>query len=340
MAISMRDQVFISYHRGDRVWMHELRKYLRPMEQFGLVSIWSDEEIPAGAKWLDELQAALAKAKVAVFLVTQDFLNSEFIREFELKPLLSAAETGEVSIVWIPVRASGYKQMEFAPIQSIIPPDNPVAQMDEGVRDKVWVTISEKIDEPARPSQTNRTLGVAVAPPGLTIAHADAQPPAHTQLLIDIQSELRHGKLRDASIAKTLLERLSEAPGLELSDDYNRIWTKVGISGLRASDELLRRLDSSAGIRDWQLDFFAAVAPVLVGTTKCLKQSSEAQALLLRLCESLANRLKLSLEWPDDADQRNGRANSIYTACLDARELESEDVVFELSKLTIHLLKQ
>ncbi|MCC6124302.1 MAG: toll/interleukin-1 receptor domain-containing protein [Pirellulales bacterium] len=150
MASSSQDQIFISYCRKDKRWLDDLHTHLQPYLRDGSLSAWSDEQIEPGSRWLEEIRAALAKTKVAVLLVTPDFLASDFIHENELTPILKEAESGGVIILWIHVRASAYKKSPLRNYQAVIDPIKPLAQM-KADRDATWVKICEVIDKTINP---------------------------------------------------------------------------------------------------------------------------------------------------------------------------------------------
>jgi len=93
----------------------------------------------------NRIQAALARTRVAVLLVSPDFLASDFIHEKELGPLLAAAEAGGVRILWVPLRPSAYEETSLKDLQAVSPPDKPLAQMSKADRDAAWVLVCKEI---------------------------------------------------------------------------------------------------------------------------------------------------------------------------------------------------
>src|ERR1017187_6241080 len=139
-----RDLVFISYSHKDKKFLEELLLHLKPLVRARQLCAWSDKQISPGAVWFDDIKNALMSSRVAVLLVTKDFLASDFIDEHELGPLLSGAEKSGVRIIWIPVRACSYRESVLKNYQAVIPPDKPLAEM-KAERDRAWVRVCEEI---------------------------------------------------------------------------------------------------------------------------------------------------------------------------------------------------
>jgi hypothetical protein len=140
-----RDQVFISYCHRDDKWLKMLRIHLEPYVRSAMIAVWDDTEISPGTLWMDSITRALAAAKVAVLLVSPDFLASHFIAEQELPPLLEAAKRAGVVILWVPVRSSSYEVTPIAEYQAVHPAGRPLASLTPAARDKALVKISELI---------------------------------------------------------------------------------------------------------------------------------------------------------------------------------------------------
>jgi Leucine-rich repeat (LRR) protein len=143
---TMRNGIFISYSHQDKTWLDQLQKQLKPLvRNQSIITPWDDTQIQPGAEWRKEIDKALATAKVAILLVSPDFLASDFIANNELPPLLDAAENEGLTIIWIPIRYSSYEETEIAKYQAAHSPSKPLASLSESDRDQAWVTICQHI---------------------------------------------------------------------------------------------------------------------------------------------------------------------------------------------------
>ena len=144
---NIRNQVFISYSHQDKKWLDELQKHLKPFDINHLISVWTDTKIKPGEEWYQEIQKALVTAKVAILLVSPNFLASDFINEEELPQLLDKAEKNGLTIFWIPISDSAYRETAIAKYQAAHTPDVPLDDLSQAGRNKALVKICERLKE-------------------------------------------------------------------------------------------------------------------------------------------------------------------------------------------------
>ncbi len=81
-------KIFVSYSHADTKHMDRLLVHLAPLKNEAELEVWTDKQIAGGDAWAPAIEQAVASATLAIFLVTADFLNSDFIARKEVPPLL------------------------------------------------------------------------------------------------------------------------------------------------------------------------------------------------------------------------------------------------------------
>jgi hypothetical protein len=112
-----------------------------------LVDLWDDSRLVPGDDWRVELSEAINTAKVAILLVSADFLASQFIVENELPPLLAAAKSSGVVILPVVVGASRFDRTPtLSCYQAVNEPSQPLSTLPVAEREKVWVRVANAVE--------------------------------------------------------------------------------------------------------------------------------------------------------------------------------------------------
>jgi serine/threonine protein kinase len=141
----MPDQIFISYSHKDSSWMELFRTMLAPAASKGLVDPWSDQRIKPGDDWREEIRDALGRARVALLLVTAEFLKSPFIVEKELRSLLATANDGALRLFWVPISDSLVEYTALGRLQPACDPNRQLASLNSAEQRNMVAEICRKI---------------------------------------------------------------------------------------------------------------------------------------------------------------------------------------------------
>jgi len=135
----------VSYSHKDKKLFEEFNTMLSPAKRDGIVDVWDDKRIEPGAKWKDQIECALSSAKVAVLLVSQNFLASDFVAKHELQPLLKAAQDEGLTVFWIYLSSCLYQRTEIATYQAAHDLVKPLDRLDKPHRQAVLSEVCEKL---------------------------------------------------------------------------------------------------------------------------------------------------------------------------------------------------
>lgn len=159
--------VFISYAHADNEdpdpkmrWLNRLRTHLRPLEFEGQVTICSDQDIAIGDNWHEHIQTHLNGARVAVLLISSNFMASEYIRSSEVPVLLRRAKEQGTKILPVLVSPSRFSKAKFkypdpetgpdeftlASLQSAGTPDKTLIEMNGGEQERTLLVVAERVE--------------------------------------------------------------------------------------------------------------------------------------------------------------------------------------------------
>ena len=139
----LRTSAFLSYAHLDDAFKNALLGHLKPLK--GQIDIWSDEQIGVGQDWEIEIRSAMDRTRMAICLVSPDFLASDFITDVELPYFVQKAEAKELVLFWVPIRASVYEFTVLAKYQAAWDPRRPIDSMERPQQDSAWVSIATKM---------------------------------------------------------------------------------------------------------------------------------------------------------------------------------------------------
>jgi len=136
----IRNKVFVSYSHKDRKFLDEIKKHFKPFLK--KIDFWDDSKIDPGQKWKEEIRKAISQTKVAISLVSADFLASDFISTDELPPLLKAAEDEGAVILIVILKPCLFKEFsELSQYQAINYQGKPLIKMDEAEQQELYVNL-------------------------------------------------------------------------------------------------------------------------------------------------------------------------------------------------------
>lgn len=134
-------EVFCSYSHKDELLRNDFEACVAVLAQQGLARIWYDRQILAGDHWTAEIEEHLNSADIITFLVSADFLASEYCYKKEVRRALEREARSEVLVLPIIVRPCDWTDAPFAHLQGI--PAGAKAVTAWTNRDEAWTDVAK-----------------------------------------------------------------------------------------------------------------------------------------------------------------------------------------------------
>ncbi len=138
--------VFISYSHKDETCKDRLVSHLGVLQHEGLLDLWDDRRIGGGEDWEKEIEEAMAKANVAILLVSRHFLTSKFILGTEVPTFLKRRDEEGMRIFPIIAESCAWKQVKWLSRMNLRPKDGkPISGGNKHQIDTDLAAIAEEV---------------------------------------------------------------------------------------------------------------------------------------------------------------------------------------------------
>jgi len=143
------NSIFISYSRNDSKWLDRVKLHLKVLSYENQnFEVWDDTRIKSGKKWKEEITIALNKCRIAILLISTDFLASDFIRSDELPSILKNAEKKGTIILPLIIHPSRFiKDKYLSVFQAVNDPQKPLSKLSLPEQDEILVKLTNDVED-------------------------------------------------------------------------------------------------------------------------------------------------------------------------------------------------
>jgi len=111
--------VFISYSHKDELIKEELENHFSGLRRNGLINDWNDRMIQAGDTWEAEIKEKLNSAEIVIFLVSSDFMASNYINNVEIKNAMERHNRSLIKIIPVIARPCDFASLPISDMQAL-----------------------------------------------------------------------------------------------------------------------------------------------------------------------------------------------------------------------------
>lgn len=133
-------RIFLSYSHEDEKYKNELIKHLSGLRRKGIIENWHDRLIPPGTDLDEAIDENLRAADIILFLVSSDFLASDYIWKSEVRQAMERNNSGDAVVIPVILREVSWQDTPFGQLLALPTDAKPVVEWpshDSGFRNVV-----------------------------------------------------------------------------------------------------------------------------------------------------------------------------------------------------------
>ena len=159
-------EVFISYSHKDERWKNRLLPHLEMLKLADKLDVWDDRRIDAGATWHPEITDAMNRAKVAVLLISADFLASKFCVKEEVPHLWDRRRNEGLVVIPVLLSPCVFEEIDWLhPIQMLPRDGKSVERNYARTYKEVFADVARRVLKAIKQTAAERSAAVAAIEP-------------------------------------------------------------------------------------------------------------------------------------------------------------------------------
>jgi hypothetical protein len=136
-------RIFISYSHKDESYKDELITHLAGLKRAGYIESWDDRKILPGQQWNDEIANSLNNANLILFLLSADFIASEYVYKVEIQAAKEKYKRQEATIVPIIIRGCDFPNSSLSNFQALPKIGQAINTLNN--RDDAWMNVINEL---------------------------------------------------------------------------------------------------------------------------------------------------------------------------------------------------
>ena len=117
-------KLFISYSSKNSDFIKRFVTHLEVLRLAGFIEPWYDRMIEAGSKWDDTIKKEMTASDIIIFLLSPDFLATEYIMKTEVRMAMDLSKTTGCSLFFVEVQACSWEETSIWEYQQNLDPRN------------------------------------------------------------------------------------------------------------------------------------------------------------------------------------------------------------------------
>lgn len=173
-------KVFCCYSHKDEELRAEFETHLSMLKKEGIIDLWHDRRITGGEEWHGVIDEHLNSADIILFLISSDFLDSDYCMDVEVQRALERHNNGRARAIPVILRSCDWRRPPLSELKALPKDAIPVKKWPE--RDDAFLDIVEGIRKaveeiaPTEDEQGKPASGPMGMKPGITQEHRALLP--------------------------------------------------------------------------------------------------------------------------------------------------------------------